>query len=119
MLLNQRLAPAQCYRAAFFLPQVTATVAIAMVWLWIYDPQNGLLNELLSVFGICPARPGWPIRTPALRSVILVGIWQGIGMKMLIYLAALQNMRRELYEAASGGRRVPGCGSSSRSRCRC
>lgn len=88
------------FRTAVFLPQVTATVAIALVWLWIYNPGNGLLNTLLSFLGI--DGPAWLSSTSwAMPSVILVGIWQGIGMKMLIYLAALQSLPKELYEAAS------------------
>jgi len=100
VMLNQKIRFQNWYRAAFFLPQVTATVAIAMVWLWIFNPQQGLLNGALSVVGI-PGRswladPDW-----ALWAVILVGVWQGIGMKMLIYIAALQNIDESLYEAAS------------------
>ncbi|NEE01919.1 carbohydrate ABC transporter permease [Phytoactinopolyspora halotolerans] len=100
VLLNQRIVGRTLYRAAFFLPHVTATVAIAMVWLWMYNPQYGLLNGLLSIVGlpgqVWLGNPDW-----ALWSVIIVGIWQGIGIKMLIYLAALQNIDPNLYEAAS------------------
>src|SRR5690606_2356111 len=100
VLLNQKIRGRTAFRAAFFLPQVTATVAIAMVWLWMYNPQYGLLNALMSFLGLPTqawlANPDW-----ALWAVILVGIWQGIGMKMLIYLAALQNIDHNLYEAAS------------------
>ncbi|CAO1648870.1 sugar ABC transporter permease [Salinibacterium sp. NSLL150] len=100
VLLNQGLKLQKFYRTAFFLPQVTATVAIAMVWLWIFNPQYGLLNAMLETIGI-PGQawlvdPQW-----ALPSVILVGAWQGIGIKMLIYIAALQNIDESLYEAAS------------------
>lgn len=98
--LNQGLRGQKVFRAAFFLPQVTATVAIAMVWLWIFNPQQGLLNALLSFFGI-PGRAWLESTETALGSVIVVGVWQGIGMKMLIYIAALQNMDEALYEAAS------------------
>ncbi|WP_337336987.1 sugar ABC transporter permease [Microbacterium marmarense] len=98
--LNQGLKLQKWYRTAFFIPQVTATVAIAMVWLWIFNPQYGLLNAFLELFGL-PGQawlvdPNW-----ALPSVIVVGAWQGIGIKMLIYIAALQNVDESLYEAAS------------------
>ncbi|MCX5414762.1 carbohydrate ABC transporter permease [Streptomyces sp. NBC_00059] len=100
LALHTGLKARGIFRTAVFLPQVTATVAIALVWLWIYNPGNGLLNALLSFLGI--DGPAWLSSTTwALPSVILVGIWQGIGMKMLIYLAALQSLPRELYEAAS------------------
>ncbi|MFE7704981.1 carbohydrate ABC transporter permease [Streptomyces sp. NPDC057486] len=100
LALHTGLKARGIYRTAVFLPQVTATVAIALVWLWIYNPGNGLLNTLLSFVGI--DGPAWLASTSwAMPSVILVGIWQGIGMKMLIYLAALQSLPKELYEAAS------------------
>lgn len=100
LALNTGLRARGIYRTAVFLPQVTATVAIALVWLWIYNPRNGLFNLLLGLFGI--DGPAWLASTTwAMPSVILVGIWQGIGMKMLIYLAALQGLPKELYEAAS------------------
>ncbi|MFJ6406732.1 carbohydrate ABC transporter permease [Streptomyces hydrogenans] len=100
LALDTGLRARGVFRTAVFLPQVTATVAIALVWLWIYNPRSGLLNILLGVFGI--EGPAWlSSMTWAMPSVVLVGIWQGIGMKMLIYLAALQSLPRELYEAAS------------------
>uniref|UniRef100_A0AAU1UGT2 Sugar ABC transporter permease n=1 Tax=Streptomyces sp. NBC_00119 TaxID=2975659 RepID=A0AAU1UGT2_9ACTN len=100
LALNAGLRARRIFRTAIFLPQVTATVAIALVWLWIYNPRNGLFTTLLSIFGV--ESPAWLASTSwAMPSVILVGIWQGIGMKMLIYLAALQNLPKELYEAAS------------------
>ncbi len=100
LALNAGLRARGVFRTAIFLPQVTATVAIALVWLWIYNPRNGLFTTLLGIFGV--ESPAWLASTTwAMPSVILVGIWQGIGMKMLIYLAALQNLPKELYEAAS------------------
>ncbi|MFD8826209.1 carbohydrate ABC transporter permease, partial [Streptomyces sp. NPDC059605] len=100
LALHTGLKARGIFRTAVFIPQVTATVAIALVWLWIYNPGNGLLNTLLSFLGI--EGPAWLSSTSwAMPSVILVGIWQGIGMKMLIYLAALQSLPKELYEAAS------------------
>ncbi|HEY8471127.1 MAG TPA: sugar ABC transporter permease [Natronosporangium sp.] len=100
VLLNQRLLGRAFYRAAMFLPHVTATVAISMVWLWMFNPQYGVLNAALSFLGL-PTQVWLSDPDLALWSVILVGIWQGIGIKMLIYLAALQNLDQSLYEAAS------------------
>lgn len=99
VLLNEKLKLRSWYRAGFFLPQVTATVAIAMVWLWMFDGRVGVINAILNGFGI--PGPAW-FADPdfAMPAVIVVGIWQGIGVKMLIYLAALQNIPRDLYEAA-------------------
>lgn len=100
VLLNQKLRARAWYRAAFFLPHITATVAIAMVWMWMFEPRVGLFNAVLEWFGL--TGPAW-LSDPntAMPAVIVVGVWQGIGLKMLIYLAALQSIPTELYEAAS------------------
>jgi multiple sugar transport system permease protein len=100
VLLNQRLAGRAWYRAAYFMPHITATVAIALVWMWMLEPNIGLFNAVLAMVGV--NGPAW-LSDPswAMPAVILVSIWKGIGLKMLIYLAALQNIPTELYEAAS------------------
>lgn len=98
--LNQGLKGQGFFRTMIFMPHVTATVAIAMIWLWIYsgDP-SGLANRVLGFFGLAPQN--WLTNADlALPAVIVVTIWQGIGLKMLIYLAALQGVSKELYEAA-------------------
>jgi multiple sugar transport system permease protein len=100
LMLNTRLTGRAIFRTAIFIPQVTATIAVALVWLWIYDPRSGLANTVLSFLGL--SGPNWLSSTDwAMPAVIAVGIWQGIGLKMLIYLAALQSLPAELYEAAS------------------
>lgn len=100
VLLNRAVPGQGIFRVMVFLPHITATVAVAMIWLWIYNPsQNGLMNIVLGTLGIDPL----PFLTDpdlALGAVILVTIWQGIGLKMLIYLAALQGLDNQLYEAA-------------------
>lgn len=100
VMLNRGLPGRGIFRVMVFLPHITATVAVAMIWLWIYSPsENGLMNTVLGVIGIEPLAY---LTDPdlALPSVILVTIWQGIGLKMIIYLAALQGVNHELYEAA-------------------
>lgn len=100
VLLNQGIRGTGAFRTAVFLPHVTATVAIAMIWLWIYSPgQNGLLNYIGSFFGI-PNQPFLNSPSQALPAVILVTIWQGLGLKTMIYLASLQTIDQQLYEAA-------------------
>lgn len=98
--LNEALRGQSWFRTMIFMPHVTATVAIAMIWLWIYSPgPEGLANRFLAIFGVGP----WSYVTNpdlALPAVIVVGIWQSIGLKMLIYLAALQGVSLQLYEAA-------------------
>jgi ABC-type sugar transport system permease subunit len=100
VMLNQGIRGQMLYRTAIFIPQVTATVAIALVWLWIYNPRGGLANQLLGFFGI--GQVSWLTDTAwSLPSIIAVGVWQGIGLKMLIYLAALQGLPKDVFEAAS------------------
>ncbi|MFE7504298.1 carbohydrate ABC transporter permease [Promicromonospora sp. NPDC057488] len=100
LMLDTQLRARALFRTAVFIPQVTATIAVALVWLWIYDPRNGLLNMALGFFGL-PAQNWLSSTTWAMPAVITVGIWQGIGLKMLIYLAALQSLPKDVYEAAS------------------
>ncbi|MFE5775620.1 carbohydrate ABC transporter permease [Brachybacterium sp. NPDC056505] len=99
-MLNRALPGRGVFRVMIFLPHITATVAVAMIWLWIYSPsQSGLMNVVLGLVGIKPL-PFLTNPDLALGSVILVTIWQGIGLKMLIYLAALQGVDTQMYEAA-------------------
>lgn len=100
VMLNQGIRATGIFRTAVFLPHITATVAIAMIWLWIYSPgQNGLLNYLGGLIGI-PNQPFLNSPGQALPAVILVTIWQGLGLKTMIYLASLQTIDQQLYEAA-------------------
>lgn len=98
--LNQKIPGRALFRTLFYIPVVTSTVAVAAVWLWIYNPAAGLGNQVLSFFGL--ARSGW-LTDPdvALPALMVVGVWQGLGAKMIIYLAALQSISRDLIEAAT------------------
>jgi multiple sugar transport system permease protein len=97
--LNQKIKAIGFFRTAFYIPTVTATVAIATIWLWIYDPGSGLANGFLSLFGFAPTQ--W-LSDPAtaLPSLMAIGVWQGLGTKIIIYLAALQGVSRDLLESA-------------------
>ncbi|WBQ05081.1 carbohydrate ABC transporter permease [Kribbella sp. CA-293567] len=100
MGLNQKIRGLGFFRTAFYVPTVTATVAIATIWLWIYNPGSGLANGFLSLFGFAPSQ--W-LSNPdtALPSLMVVGIWQGLGTKIIIYLAALQGVSRDLLESSA------------------
>jgi multiple sugar transport system permease protein len=100
VLLNTKVLGRGIFRTMIFLPHITATVAVAMVWLWIYAPSDsGLMNTILGFFGV-PTQAYLTNVSIALPSIILVTIWQGVGLKMLIYLASLQGIDPALYEAA-------------------
>lgn len=86
------------YRILYFLPVVTPTVASGVVWRYLFDPTQGVINRILSWFSI--QGPSWLTDSNwALFSVSLVGIWKRVGFCMIIYLAALQSIPNNLYEA--------------------
>lgn len=99
LLLNAVVRGGSLYRAIYFLPVVTATVAVAVVWKLLLDPGAGYVNILLRGIGLSP--PSW-LRDPtwAMPAVILVGIWKRIGFNVVVFLAALQAIPRDVYEAA-------------------
>ncbi|MFJ1707674.1 carbohydrate ABC transporter permease [Kitasatospora sp. NPDC088346] len=99
-LLNQKdLRGRSIYRVVFFLPVVTMPVAVAMLWRWMYDGNYGLVNNLLATTGI--HGPHWASDPAvALYSLAAIGIWMSLGYNMVIFLAGLQGIPAEYYEAA-------------------
>ncbi len=88
------------FRTAYFLPYVTSVVAIALVWRLLLGTDAGLINGLLEKVGI--DGPGWLTDTRyALGSMIVMTTWKGLGLQMIIFLAGLQAIPNELYEAAA------------------
>lgn len=86
-------------RVFYFLPMVTSSVAIALVWRWIYNPDYGILNQILSLFHIPHIK--WLVNSQtALISLAILGVWGGIGYNTILFLAGLQNIPRVYYEAA-------------------
>ena len=96
VLLNRKMAGVSAYRTIFFLPMVAAPAAIAMVWRWLFNSEFGLLNH---VFG---TNINW-ISDPAIAvfAIAVIGIWSIIGYNMVLFLAGLQEIPRDYYEAAS------------------
>jgi multiple sugar transport system permease protein len=121
ILLNQKIKALGIYRTVYFLPVVTSLVAVAIVWKWIYHPRLGLLNSFVSAVGLNPQMwleepkgvfslmagslgltlPSW-LGGPSLALVALTitNLWRGIGYNIVIFLAGLQNIPNEYYEAA-------------------
>jgi len=99
VLLNQKIKGITFFRTAYYLPVISASVAVSLMFMWILA-NNGLLNQILGGMGIEPVR--W-LTDPkiALNSVIGVTIWKGLGLNMIIFLAALQDIPKELLEAAA------------------
>lgn len=98
VLLNNDIVARPVFRTIFFLPSIVPVVAVSMVWLWLYNPNYGLLNATLASLGfqVVP----W-LSSPSLAklSLIVIGVW-GQGTTVVIFLAALQDVPRELYDAA-------------------
>jgi multiple sugar transport system permease protein len=97
--LNSRIRFRAFYRALFFMPVLTMPVAIATIWKWLFDPGFGPVNAQLGRFGL--PQPEW-LNHPesAVIAVVIVLLWSGVGYDMVIFLAGLQNIPREYYEAA-------------------
>ena len=88
------------FRLAFFLPYILPSAVIALIWTWLYEPGYGLIDGALHFFGL--GAPGWLSSTsPALYSIVIVTVWWTIGFNFILFLAGLQEIPRDLYEAAS------------------
>jgi multiple sugar transport system permease protein len=100
VLLNRRLLLRGLGRTAIFMPVVVGLAVVAIAWTFLLDPDTGLLSYWLGKVGI-ESGQGW-VRDPSLAmpAVMLVGIWKNFGFYMVIYLAGLQSIPRDLYEAA-------------------
>jgi multiple sugar transport system permease protein len=102
VLLNQKIFGRNFFRTAMFFPYVASLVAVAVVWNMIFNPEMGPVNMVLYTLGVDPKNlPGWAASSHwAMVTVILFGIWKSMGYYMVIYLAGLQGISPELYEAA-------------------
>ncbi|MEM7532968.1 MAG: sugar ABC transporter permease [Chloroflexota bacterium] len=101
LVMNQKGLPFRTFfRTVYFIPVITSWVAVSFVWVWMFEPRWGFVNEFLSLFGIKGikwlASPTW-----ALPAIIIVAIWKGLGFSMVLFLAGLQGIPREMYEAAT------------------
>jgi multiple sugar transport system permease protein len=97
--LNQPLRAVIWYRGVYFLPVVTSTVAIALVWTLLYQPDFGVLNHLLRLVGI--DGPAWlSDERWAMPALVIMSVWKGLGFNLVIYLAGLQSISAHYYEAA-------------------
>jgi multiple sugar transport system permease protein len=98
LLLNQKLRGIGVFRTVYYLPSVLSGVAYVVMWMWMFNPQHGLINTLLAYVGIQGPRwlldPKW-----ALSALIMMSLW-GVGRSMIIFLAGLQDIPIVLYEAA-------------------
>ncbi|RAP74294.1 carbohydrate ABC transporter permease [Paenibacillus montanisoli] len=99
LLMNQKVRGIRVFRAIFYLPSIVTGVAVALLWQWLLDPNFGLINDGLAKLGI--EGPGWlSDENWSKPSLILMNIWS-VGGGMIVYLAGLQGVPKDLYEAAT------------------
>ncbi|MPW36296.1 carbohydrate ABC transporter permease [Vibrio sp. B1Z05] len=109
LLLHKNFHGSQFYRAVIFSPWITPTVAVSIVWSWVFETKSGLANHLLESMGFS-AIPWLENGNTALVAVIIVTVWQAIGWTMLFYISALNKIPHSLYEASL----IDGCSSLTR-----
>jgi multiple sugar transport system permease protein len=119
VLLHQRIKGLRFFRTVYFLPVVTSVIAVSMVWKWIYHPQVGLANNILSSVGVKGfdwlaewrgifqmffswVGTTFPLKGPslALCALVIVSVWKGLGYNIVLFLAGLENIPTHYYEAA-------------------
>lgn len=102
LLINQRLRGINVFRAIYFMPVVVSIVVVSLLWRFIYDGQDGLLNSMISwlSFGYFNGHDWLGDPVTALPSIMVMSIWQAVGFHMVIWLAGLQTISPTLYEAA-------------------
>lgn len=100
VLLNRKLKGVALFRAAFFIPVVSAWVAVALLWKWIFNPKFGIVNYLLGLVGI--HGPAWLFDPQwAMPAIIIASVWKDIGFVMVMLLAGLQGIPTGYYDAAA------------------
>ncbi len=100
MLVNRKIRGMNAYKAAFFLPMATSSVAITLVWFWIFAPNIGIINYVLSLFHI--DGPVWLVDKVGARwAIIIMAVWQNLGYYFLIFHAGLKAIPKDYYEAAT------------------
>ncbi|AAM25552.1 ABC-type sugar transport systems, permease components [Caldanaerobacter subterraneus subsp. tengcongensis MB4] len=101
ILVNNDIRGASVYRVIFYIPPILSGIVVGYIWKWIYDPTYGILNAILEYLHLGFLKHAWlsDVKT-ALLSVAIASIWQGFGGSFIIFLAGLQGIPQELYEAA-------------------
>lgn len=99
ILLNRKRLGVSLFRVCFYLPVLSSSIASATIWLWLLNPQYGIVNTLLSWVNI--NGPAWLSDIPwAMFAIIIMSVWAGFGFNMMIFLAGLQGIPDYLYESA-------------------
>lgn len=110
LLVAQRLPGMGFFRTLFYIPAVSSQVAIAMVWIWILLPEVGLLNAVLGALGLPNQTNFLAQPATAMLSIVALSVWIGLGPRMIVFVAGLQGIPTEVYEAAA----IDGCVGAGR-----
>ncbi len=112
LLVNQRIKGVNLFRTLYFMPVVVPMVVVSVIWFFLYNPGVGTINAFLKAISFGRLGPQQWLSDPGLAfpSIMLLSIWQGVGFQMVIFLAGLQEIPGELYEAAE----VDGCNRAQR-----
>jgi multiple sugar transport system permease protein len=107
LLINQKIKGSNLFRTIYFSPVVTTMVVVAVVWTFLYNPGEGTINAFIKTvtFGLVGPQDWLANPKLAFPSIMLLSIWQGVGFQMVIFLAGLQEISEEVYEAAA----IDGC----------
>jgi multiple sugar transport system permease protein len=102
LLVHQNIRGSRVFRTIFFSPVVTSIAVIAVVWIFLYNPDTGLINRILDwITGGLFGNPNWlGEKNLAMPAILIMSVWQGAGFQMVLFLAGLQNISLSLYEAA-------------------
>lgn len=100
LLVNNQKKHTIIYKIAYFSPVVMSLVVVSILWLYLLNPSSGLINQVLMKMGI-ESQPFLSSPNQAMITIVFVSAWQGAGYQMLIFLAGLQNIPNEVYEAAT------------------
>jgi multiple sugar transport system permease protein len=100
LLLNQKVKFVGLWRVVYYMPVVLPPIAVSLLWMWIFNPDYGILNGILWLFGI--RGPAWlQDEVTVLPSLMMMAVWGMMGRYMIVYLSGLQSIAQELYEAAA------------------
>jgi raffinose/stachyose/melibiose transport system permease protein len=101
LVLDKKLPGKTLFRSIFYLPAILPMISVGLIWAWIYNPFFGALNTFLKMIGLASWTHGWLAETEtALPAVMVTAVWKNVGLPMILFLAGLQGIPRELYEAA-------------------
>lgn len=102
LLINQKLKGVNVFRTIYFSPSVVTMVVVSVIWTFLYNPGNGLINQFIELVSLGLLGPYDWLNNPnlAFPAIMLLSIWQGVGFQMIVYLAGLQEIPDHFYEAA-------------------